>query len=67
MEGKTVVWVAHAGELLGIIAVADIVRPTAARTVAKLKQLGIEQIVMLTGDNERTAHSVAQETGVDQV
>lgn len=67
MEGKTVVWVAHAGELLGIIAVADLVRPTAARTVAKLKLLGIKQIVMLTGDNEGTAHSVAQETGVDKV
>ncbi len=67
MEGKTVVWVAHAGELLGIIAVADLVRPTAARTVAKLKLLGIKHIVMLTGDNERTAHSVAQETGVDKV
>ncbi len=67
MEGKTVVWVAHAGELLGIIAVADLVRPTAARTLAKLKLLGIKHIVMLTGDNERTAHSVAQETGVDKV
>jgi len=67
IEGKTVVWVAYAGELLGIIAVADIVRPTAARTVAKLKLLGVKHIVMLTGDNERTAHSVAQETGVDLV
>ena len=67
IEGNTVVWVAHAGELLGIIAVADTVRPTAARTVAKLKLLGVKHIVMLTGDNERTARSVAQETGVDQV
>lgn len=66
-EGKTVVWVAHAGLILGLIAVADTVRPRAAQAIAKLKKLGIEQIVMLTGDNERTAHSIAQETGVDRV
>ncbi len=66
-EGKTVVWVARAGELLGIIAVADIVRPTAARAVAHLKQLGIEQVVMLTGDNPRTADSIARQVGVDRV
>jgi len=66
-EGKTVVWVAYAGELLGIIAIADTIRPTAAATIKRLKHLGIEQIVMLTGDNQRTAHSVAQQLGVDQV
>lgn len=66
-EGKTVVWVAYAGEILGIIAVADTVRPAAADAIARLKQLGIEQIVMLTGDNSRTAHSIAQQVGADQV
>jgi Cd2+/Zn2+-exporting ATPase len=66
-EGKTVVWVAYAGELLGIIAIADTIRPTAAATIKRLKHLGIEQIVMLTGDNQRTAYSVAQQLGVDQV
>jgi Cd2+/Zn2+-exporting ATPase len=66
-EGKTVIWVAYAGEVLGIIAIADTLRPTAATTVKRLKQLGIEQIVMLTGDNQRTADSVAQQVGVDQV
>ncbi|MBE9112918.1 heavy metal translocating P-type ATPase, partial [Nodosilinea sp. LEGE 07298] len=66
-EGKTVIWVAQAGELLGLIAVADRVRPTAAQAVARLKQLGVEQVVMLTGDNPRTAHSIAQQVGVDQV
>lgn len=66
-EGKTVVWVAYGGEVLGIIAVADTVRPTAAHAIARLKRLGIEQIVMLTGDNSRTAHSIAQQLGVDQV
>ncbi|HEY9877814.1 MAG TPA: heavy metal translocating P-type ATPase [Leptolyngbyaceae cyanobacterium] len=66
-EGKTVVWVAYGGEVLGIISVADTVRPTAARAIAQLKQLGVEQIVMLTGDNARTAQSIAQQIGVDQV
>ncbi|MES1025069.1 HAD-IC family P-type ATPase [Gloeocapsa sp. BRSZ] len=66
-DGKTVVWVAYAGEILGIIAVADTVRPAAAQAIARLKRLGIEQIVMLTGDNSRTAHSIAQQVGVDQV
>ncbi|AFZ17624.1 heavy metal translocating P-type ATPase [Allocoleopsis franciscana] len=66
-DGKTVVWVAYAREILGIIAVADTVRPAAAKAIARLKRLGIEQIVMLTGDNSRTAHSIAQQVGVDQV
>lgn len=66
-SGKTVVWVAYAGIILGIIAVADTVRPAAAKAISHLKRLGIEQIVMLTGDNSRTAHSIAQEVGVDQV
>jgi Cd2+/Zn2+-exporting ATPase len=66
-EGKTVVWVNFAGEVLGIIAIADTPRPTAATAIKRLKHLGIEQIVMLTGDNERTAQSIAQQLGVDQV
>ncbi|MBT9318026.1 heavy metal translocating P-type ATPase [Leptothoe spongobia] len=66
-EGKTVVWVAQAGELLGLIAVADMVRPAAAQAIARLKQLGVEQVVMLTGDNPRTANSIAEQVGVNQV
>ncbi len=66
-SGKTVVWVAYAERLLGIIAIADTVRPEAARTVHRLKQLGIQKIVMLTGDNDRTARSIATEIGIDQV
>lgn len=65
--GKTVVWVAYATEVLGIIAVADTVRPAAAQAISRLRRLGIERIVMLTGDNSRTAHSIAQQIGVDQV
>ncbi|MBW4622321.1 MAG: heavy metal translocating P-type ATPase [Cyanosarcina radialis HA8281-LM2] len=66
-EGKTVVWVAYGGEVLGIIAVADTVRPAAAQAIARLKRLGIEQIVMLTGDNSRTARSIARQVGVDRI
>lgn len=65
--GNTVVWVAVQGRLLGLIAVADTVRPEAVRAIAQLKQMGIGPIVMLTGDNPRTAESVAQSVGVDQV
>ena len=66
-DGKTVVWVAYGGEFLGMIAVADTVRPGAAQAISRLKRLGVEQIVMLTGDNSRTAHSIAEQIGVDQV
>ncbi|HIK05621.1 MAG TPA: heavy metal translocating P-type ATPase [Trichormus sp. M33_DOE_039] len=72
-QGNTVVWVAQAeskGEsyaVMGAIALADTIRPEAADTIAQLRQIGIEQIVMITGDNERTAHSVAQAIGIDQV
>lgn len=61
------VWVAYGGDILGIIAVADTVRPAAAHALSRLKRLGVEQIVMLTGDNSRTAHSIAEQIGVDQV
>lgn len=66
-DGKTVVWVAYGGEFLGIIAVADTVRPEVAQALSRLKRLGVERIVMLTGDNARTAHSIAEQVGVDQV
>jgi Cd2+/Zn2+-exporting ATPase len=66
-QGKTVVWVAQGEEVLGVIAIADSIRAESARAIARLKKLGVEQIVMLTGDNERTAHSVAQAVGIDKV
>ncbi|MCL1473673.1 heavy metal translocating P-type ATPase [Argonema antarcticum] len=66
-EEKTVVWIAHAGVVLGLIAVADTVRPEATQAVAKIKNLGIEQIIMLTGDNNSTAQIVAKEIGINQV
>ncbi|MEH2421333.1 MAG: heavy metal translocating P-type ATPase [Nostoc sp.] len=74
-EGKTVVWVAknptpqarRGAEVMGVIAIADEVRAQAAATITRLKKLGIEQIVMLTGDNEETAYSVAKAVGIDRV
>ncbi|MBN3957649.1 heavy metal translocating P-type ATPase [Nostoc sp. NMS8] len=66
-QGKTVVWVARGVEVMGVIAIADQVRSQAAATITRLKKLGVEQIVMLTGDNQETAHSVAKAVGIDQV
>ncbi|WP_088889950.1 heavy metal translocating P-type ATPase [Leptolyngbya ohadii] len=65
--GKTVVWIAHNEQVLGIIAVADVIRPEAQRAIDRLKQMGIEQIVLLSGDNQRTAERIASEVGINQV
>lgn len=65
--GKTVVWVAQNQQAIGIIAISDQVKTEAAATITRLKALGVEQIVMLTGDNQRTAESVAQAVGIDKV
>ncbi|MBD2607927.1 heavy metal translocating P-type ATPase [Scytonema hofmannii FACHB-248] len=54
-------------DVIGLIAIADELRSEAAATIARLKALGVEQIVMLTGDNQRTADSVAQAVGINQV
>lgn len=65
--GKTVVWVSLAEEVIGLIAVADTIKPEAVNAVASLKQLGIAATAMLTGDNQRTAQSVAQILNLDRV
>ncbi len=57
--GKTVVWVSDSQEVIGLIAVADTIKPEAANAIASLKQLGITATAMLTGDNQRTASWVA--------
>ncbi|GCF12704.1 cadmium-transporting ATPase [Haloarcula mannanilytica] len=64
-EGKTVILVGTDEEIEGVIAVADEVRPEAKAAVARLRELGVERTVMLTGDNERTAGAIAREVGVD--
>src|SRR5699024_2394086 len=65
-EGKTVVFVLLDDELIGMVALADIVRDTAKEAVAHLKDEGIHSI-MLTGDNEKVAHWVAGQLDIDEV
>ncbi len=65
-EGKTPLYFAENGKMLGLVAVADTAKPTSKAAVAGFKALGIE-VVMLTGDNRRTAEAVGRELGVDIV
>ena len=58
-EGRTVVHVAQNGKVIGLIAIADAIRPTAKAAVAKLRERGVE-VVMLTGDNAGTAKRIAE-------
>ena len=64
--GKTPLFFAYAGKLCGIIAVADTMKEDSARAVEELQGMGIE-VVMLTGDNERTAKAIGAQAGVDKV
>ncbi len=78
-QGKTVVWVAKNPTpspspqaergifVMGAIAISDMLRIEAAAMISRLRKLGVEQIVMITGDNQRTADSVAQTVGIDRV
>ena len=63
-QGKTVIALAHQGRLLGLIAIADPLRPTSAAAVAALKKQGI-RVIMLTGDNELAAAYIARAAGID--
>jgi P-type Cu2+ transporter len=65
-EGKTPMLVAVDGELGGLVAVADAIKPTARETLRRLEKMSIEA-VMITGDNERTAEAVACELGIERV
>ncbi len=65
-DGRTVVHVAQAGRVIGLIAIADAIRPTSKAAVAKLRERKIE-VVMLTGDNAATAKRIAADLGIDKV
>jgi len=65
-DGKTVILVGTDADLEGVIAVADEIRPAAARVVSTLREAGVHT-AMLTGDNDRTARAVADEIGIDDV
>ena len=64
--GKTPLFFAEDGTLLGIIAVADIIKEDSAKAIGQLKDMGIH-VVMLTGDNEKTAKAIGKQAGVDEV
>lgn len=66
-DGKTVILVGTDERIVGVVAVADEVRPEAKRAVERLHDLGVERVVMLTGDNEVTARAVGEAAGVDEV
>jgi Cd2+/Zn2+-exporting ATPase len=65
-QGKTIL-IVYDNVWLGLIAVADTIRETAVQMIAELRRAGIERIVMLTGDNERVAHAIAQDLGLDEI
>ena len=65
-EGKTPLLFARGEEILGVIAVADVIKEDSPEAIRQLQNMGIE-VVMLTGDNERTATAVGKQAGVDQV
>lgn len=65
-EGKTPLFFEEGGKLLGLMAVADVIKEDSPRAIRELKDMGI-QVVMLTGDNEKTAAAMARKAGVDHV
>ena len=65
-DGKTAILVAAANQLAGVIAIADTLKETSGESVRQLKSMGI-QVVMITGDNTRTAHAIARKIGIDRV
>lgn len=65
-EGKTPLFFEEEGKLLGLMAVADVIKEDSPRAIRELKDMGI-QVVMLTGDNEKTAAAMARKAGVDHV
>jgi P-type Cu+ transporter len=65
-EGKTPMYVAIDGRAAGLVAVADTIKPDSVAAIARLRRAGLE-VVMMTGDNERTAQAIARQVGVDRV
>ncbi len=65
-DGKTAILIAAGTRMAGVIAIADTLKETSAEAVRQLKSMGI-QVVMITGDNKRTAHAIAREIGIDRV
>ena len=66
-QGQTVIPVAVDGVIKGLITLADTPRPEAKHAIAELKRIGIREVLMITGDNPRTAERIAKELGIDRV
>ncbi|MBF2021565.1 MAG: copper-translocating P-type ATPase [Hydrococcus sp. C42_A2020_068] len=64
--GKTVIWMAVDGKFEGIVGISDAVKPSSAQAIRSLQKMGLE-VVMLTGDNRRTAEVIAREVGIKRV
>jgi len=65
-EGKTPMYAAFDGKAAGIVAVADVLKPSSKAAIDRLHKMGIE-VAMITGDNKKTAHAIAQQVGIDRV
>jgi len=65
-EGKTAIILGTEKEVLGIIGIADTIRPEAPDVMQELRRQGIEKLIMITGDNEGTARAIAQKVGIDE-
>ena len=65
-DGKTAILIAAGTRMAGVIAIADTLKETSGEAVRQLKSMGI-QVVMITGDNKRTAHAIARQIGIDRV
>jgi Cu+-exporting ATPase len=65
-DGKTAILIAAGTQMAGVIAIADTLKETSGEAVRQLKSMGI-QVVMITGDNKRTAHAIARQIGIDRV
>jgi Cd2+/Zn2+-exporting ATPase len=66
-EGNTTMLIEQEGEIIGIIALMDVPRKEAKKTLAELKELGIKRMIMLTGDNQQVAEAVAKQIGITDV
>ncbi len=66
-NGKTAVLAAINGQVSGVLGIADTIRPESAQMVAELRRVGVQEIVMLTGDDPLTAKAIAAQAGIDQV
>jgi Cu+-exporting ATPase len=64
-QGKTLAFVAVSGKVIGVIAVADQIKDNAAKAVKRLREMGL-RVVMITGDNKRTAEAIAKQVGIDE-